>query len=321
MSTSDRKHLNIDVESILSRYASADRRDYQIDAIRDVSEALREGEDILIDLPTGTGKTTIYAPIVADVAQRGTRALVLTATKRAQKWVGKEIRKFTGGSEIPLVFGVQEYHCPILNDKAQNWCCGELKEGHCKPSGIQCGVIKSEALYRESGLVVTNFSKFLLASADSKYDLIVLDDSHSFENAKEQAYQISVQFSFARQTYEGYDRDTVLKPLLENFLNLFSEIFERGVNPGEREGAIPADYVVQLAGLLPDSVESDIESEMRRLPEREAAIFRKIFYFLRRCKFSTRYQFYIQKDFYDPDDYDSSELISKNDQFVDFIVR
>jgi Rad3-related DNA helicase len=93
------------------------------------------------------------------------------------------------------------------------------------------------------------------------------------------------------------------------------------VNPGEREGVIPADYVVQLADLLPDSAESDIESEMRRLPEREASIFRKIFYFLRRCKFSTRYQFYIQKDFYDPDDYDSSELISKNDQFVDFIVR
>ncbi|MDA4128665.1 MAG: DEAD/DEAH box helicase family protein [Thaumarchaeota archaeon] len=313
--------FDIDVDSILKRYALADRRDYQVDCIRDTAEGLRQGNDVLIDLPTGTGKTVIYSPVVAELSEKGVRTLVLTATKRAQKWVGQEIKRFTGGKETPLVFGIQEYHCPILKANAQNWCCGELKETHCKPTGIRCGVILAEEDYKNSNLVVTNFSKFLLATTDSKHDLIVLDDSHSFENTKEQAYQISLQFALVRQAYEAQAENSSIRVFLENFLNLISEISERCVNPGEKEGPIPADYLSQLARLLPDSEEEAIEKEIRKLSGRDGSVVTKVFYFVRRCKAATRYQFYVQKDFYDPDDWDSSELVSKNDQFVDFVVK
>jgi len=319
--TKESKSFEIDVDSVLAKYARVEKRDYQVDAIRDVAEALRAKHDVLIDFPTGTGKTMIYSPVAAQLSEAGERTLILTATKRAQNWVGTQVQKFTENGEVPLVFGIQEYDCPILKGKAQNWCCGELKETHCKPTGIRCGVIVSEEDFKTKQLVVTNFSKFLLASGESKYDLIILDDSHSFENTKEQAYQISLQFVFVRQLYEAQKEGTPLRALLENFLNLFSEIFERCVNPGEKEGPIPPDYLSRLARILPDENEATIEKEIRALSEPGVSLSWKIFYFLRRCKTSTKYEFYIQKDFYAPDDWDSSELISKNDQLVDFVVR
>ncbi len=311
----------IDVHTVLAKYAKVERRDYQVDAIRDVVEALRAKHDVLIDFPTGTGKTMIYSPIAARLSEIGERTLILTATKRAQNWVGTQLKKFTENPDIPLVFGIQEYDCPILKAKAQAWCCGELKEDHCKPTGIRCGVIVSEEDFKTKQLVVTNFSKFLLASGESRYDLIVLDDSHSFENTKEQAFQIGIQFVFVRQLYEARKENSSLRLLLEEFLNLFSEIFERCVNPGDKEAVIPPDYLARLARVLPDESEATIEKEIRTLPEPGISICWKIFYFLRRCKASTKFEFFIQKDFYDPDDWDSSELISKNEHLVDFVVR
>ena len=75
--------FHVDLKSIIDRYQVVDQRKYQIDCIEEIVGNLNNGNDVLIDLPTGTGKTLIYSPIVTDVAEKGGSVLVLTATKQA----------------------------------------------------------------------------------------------------------------------------------------------------------------------------------------------------------------------------------------------
>ena len=139
----------LDSETIVRRYLkSADSRKYQTDSINDVVNSINQGSDVLIDLPTGTGKTSVFRPIVAEFADLGGRAVVLTANKRAQQSVSKEISRFREGVSPPLVYGMGVYHCPILAANAQTWLCGELKEEYCKPTHQGCGVIAAEKEYQ-----------------------------------------------------------------------------------------------------------------------------------------------------------------------------
>jgi hypothetical protein len=311
----------ISLDSVLKTYGSVEQREYQISSIKDTVDRLNKGKDVLINLPTGAGKTVIYAPIAVEVSKNGGRALVLTATKQAQRRVDSEIKRFDQGSNPSLVFGVQSYQCPILEDIAQNWCCGELKEEYCKPNGIKCAVIAAESDYKTQNLVITNFSKFLLAASDSDYHVIVIDDSHSFINAKEQAFQISVDFSLVRKLYNSGIRNNEIKSLVETFLNIFAQIFERCVSPGADEGLVSQEFIIHLSELVPDEREKEVRSAIASSGESDRSTLWNVFYFIRRCKSSSKYRFYIRTDYYDREDIDSSELISRRDDLVDFIIR
>lgn len=313
--------LQIDLASVLNRYSAVERREYQIVCIQEIVDSINKGADVLIDLPTGTGKTLIYAPVVAEVAGCGRRALVLTATKDSQRRVASEIGKFDAHSRPSIVYGIQEYECPLLHSYAQSWCCAEFKEKFCKPNELGCKVISSEVEYTQSNLVVTNFSKFILTSRDSPYDLIVLDDSHSFENAKEQAYQISLQFALIRKLYEGGLQDSALHDMIENFLNLFSEIFDRCVNPANKEGVIAQEYLVHLANLITDKNSQNIKDAIIALEERRREISWQVYHFIKRCQSPSKYQFYVRKDYYNTEDLDSGELISRMDEILNFVIR
>ena len=212
----------VNFESIIKRYQIVDQRKYQIDCIEEIVSNLNDGNDVLIDLPTGTGKTLIFAPIVTEISEKGGNALVLIATKNAQRRVGVEIKKFEKEKKHVLVYGIGEYNCPILGGKANNWDCKELKEEVCKLQNIDCEVINSEKNLSFSNLVVTNFSKFLLSPINRDFDLIVLDDSHGFENTKDQIYQITILFGESRILYENRTLPESLQKMVEDFLNLFA---------------------------------------------------------------------------------------------------
>jgi Rad3-related DNA helicase len=305
----------------LERYKTVQQREYQIACIKDVIDGINKHADVVIDLPTGTGKTLIYSPIVADVSDKNGNVLVLTATKQAQRRVSSEIKRFQSKTVPVLVYGIQEYNCPIRGSKALNWFCGELKEELCRPSKTDCEVLRSEQAHLSSNIVVTNFSKFLLASANRTYDLIVLDDSHSFENAIEQAYQIDIQFAPIRTLYEQGIQSTVLHDFIEKFLNLFSEIFERCINPQEKEGVIGPEYITRLAKLLTDNNETQLKQEITTLPETESSLCWEVYHFVNRCKSSSKYQFYVRADYYDLNDLESSELISRREDILEFVIR
>jgi Rad3-related DNA helicase len=210
----------IDINSVLARYAKVEQRAYQKACIKDIVDSLNSNHDIVIDLPTGAGKTLVFSPIAAEASESNLRTLVLTATKQGQRRISLEIERFLAASTPALIFGMQEYDCPILKKKAETWHCAERKE-QCKKDVIDCGVLKADKEYNERKLVVTNFSKFLLARIEEPYDFIFLDDSHSFENSKEQAYQVTIPAGSAVRLYNTLTSGSKLHNFVTDFLNIF----------------------------------------------------------------------------------------------------
>lgn len=305
---------------MLSKYATVEQRDYQKACITDIVSALNDESDILVNLPTGAGKTVVYSPIVAEAYEDNLRTLVLTATKAGQRRVKSEIEKFLGTGESTLIYGIQEYDCPILNKKAENWFCAENKE-ECRKGKIACGVIKSDKEYSEKSLIVTNFSKFLLSSIGGHYDIIVLDDSHSFENSKEQAYQLAIQAARGRHLYQEGTKDDRLLALISDFLNIYAEVFERCIVPTEKEGVVSPHYISSFAALAKKHDMEELRKEIANIPPEEGRdVCWNIYYFIRRCAKASRFQFFVRSDYYDPEDWDSSELISRKED-IGFIIK
>jgi hypothetical protein len=298
-----------------------EQRDYQKACITDTVNSLNDEKDILINLPTGTGKTMIYGPITAELFERNLRTLVLTATKQAQRRVKSEIEKFlTGIGESTLIYGIQEYECPILGRKAENWYCAENKE-ECRKARIACEVIESDREYAEKSLVVTNFAKFLLSRFGGKYDVIVLDDSHSFENSKEQAYQLTIQGASGRRVFETGMKNETLQSFISDFLNIYAEVFERCIAPTEKEGVVSPEYIMSFAALAKRYDLEELRKQIAKIaPENGRDICWSVYYFVRRCTKASRFQFFIRSDYYDPEDWDSSELISRKDD-VSYIIK
>jgi superfamily II DNA or RNA helicase len=239
----------IDLNAVLAKYEAVEQRDYQKACIKDIVDSLNDSTDILINLPTGAGKTMVYSPIVAEIFEHNLRTLVLTSTKQAQRRVKSEIEKFLNRKgESTLIYGIQEYVCPILGRKAENWFCAENKE-ECRKTRIACEVIKSDKEYAEKSLIVTNFAKFLLSQFGGNYDVIVLDDSHSFENSKEQAYQLTIQAANGRRLFEEGTKGKKLLAFISDFLNIYAEVFERCIVPTEKEGVVSPEYISSFAAL------------------------------------------------------------------------
>ena len=66
----------------------------------------------------------------------------------------------------------------------------------------------------------------------------------------------------------------------------------------------------------------NLEKEIRKTPAgKDRDVCLNIFYFLQRCKKASRYQFFVRSDFYDPQDWDSSELISRTESIANIINK
>jgi Rad3-related DNA helicase len=225
------------------------------------------------------------------------------------------------GDKSRLIYGIQEYDCPVLQRKAESWLCAEQRDA-CKKSGVACGVIQSEKEYNEKKLIITNFSKFLLARLEKPYDIIFLDDSHNFENAKEQAFQITIQGALARSLYDNKVGEPELQDFIIDFLNTYSDIFSRCISPGETDGVISQEYIMLLANLAEKYDMEKVKKEIAKIKQgKESYVCWNIYYFVVRCTKASEYQFFVRSDFYDQDDFDSSELISRKEDIGFFIKK
>jgi hypothetical protein len=316
----------IDVAEALGYYdrAHIDKRDYQISAIKDSIDALNEDADVLLALPTGTGKTIIFIPIAVAAARKGLRTAILTNTKSAQLRMSRMLTRFDD-LKAELVFGEAEYTCPLLGvKKAESWCCREYKEVHCKPNNLGCGVIESEQILDGSGFLITNFAKFLTTRKSTAFDVIVLDDSHSFESAKEQASQVTIFFGPLRFLYERMSGGEAMKDELGRFLTLFAEVFGRTLPPDEWDAAVPVEYIKRFRmEVFLDQDEQELRKKIAALPADRQEAFWAIFYFVQRCKRSSVNEFYIRRDYYERDDFDGAEMSAKptDEQIASLVKR
>lgn len=309
------KHITVNVDQVLSRYNRIQQRDYQINIIKEITDGLNANTDVGLILPTGMGKTIIFSPIAAEVAESHLRVAILTATKQGQTRLQKEIKTFLNDITPSLIYGTSNYFCPILNGNAQSWCCNDLKEEFCIPKGMGCDIIKLDETQNQDNLVITNFSKFLLDRNRLPFDLIILDDSHNFENAKEEAFQMTIQCEPVSTFYNSGISDPILQKFVEDFLNIFSEIFSIDVEPNNTEGTISHEHIKKLAeNLITEENKDKIKTAITKLNGKEKQLCWDIYYFVDRAKKSSRFQFFIRTDFYERDDLEFSEIISRVDE-------
>ena len=219
-----------------------------------------------------------------------------------------------------MIYGIQEYDCPTLKGKAESWYCSENRE-ECKKAKVACAVIQSEKDYHEKDLIITNFFKFLLASSSGNYGIIVLDDSHSFENSIEQAYQLSVRASEGTYLYDEANVSTDVKEFVGDFLNIFAQVFERCLIPGQTDGVVGQEYVTGLAALAFAHDMKKLKQEIGSMaPGKDRTICGNVYYFVMRCTKASRFQFYVRSDFYEPNEWLESEIISRKED-IGYIMK
>ena len=227
-----------------------------------------------------------------------------------QDKVCRDFASFPGGNIANTVFGVSVYNCPRFDRPADNWTCNENKED-CVNQQYSCGVLASEKRYDEEPLVITNYSKFLKYKG-ADWDLIVIDDSHSFETVKEQAYQYSVNYGLIDEIYEKYQNEETLGDFLGIFCDIFEEIFRRALPPGRKQETLGSDYVKRIAEeIFSEDDEERLRKEIRRLPDRDRKICEDAYYFVVACKKAADYRFYLRKDWFNLEDLKLAELIAR----------
>lgn len=311
---SDTNDFLINKDNVLSRYHRlTSNRSYQSETILEVIDGLNSSCDAVIELPTGMGKTMIFSPIAAECVESNKKVAILSATKQGQMRLKSAIKQFLDNVEPTVVFGTSNYSCPLLDGNAQFWCCHDNKESYCEPMNLNCDIIKLDNAHEESNLIVSNFSKFLLAKTKKQYDYIILDDSHSFENTKDTAFQLSIVCEPLITFYDGGISDTALHGFLESFLNIFSESFGRDVDNTKLEGSISHEHIVELSKLITKENETAIKNAIISLNGRTKQLCWDVFHFVKRTQRSSQYQFFIRKDFYDRDLLDYGEFISRTD--------
>ena len=313
--------MPLSLEAILKRYSSVEQRPYQIDCIRETVQALNEGNDVLIDLPTGTGKTFIYAPIAIEAASNGYRTCVLCSTKDMQKMILADFYSFPEGDQARTVYGVNMYHCPRIERSADNWTCNELRET-CIVEDISCDVLRSEEVYSSNSLVITNYSKFLKYRS-VPWRLIVVDDSHAFEGTKEEAYQRPVHFYLIDRVASQYANDPIVGDFLNTFREIFVEVFETALPPNVKQGALGSDYVKQIGeDIVNESNQEKIRSRITNLPDTDKKVCMDICMFIDACQKAVNYNFYVRKDFYSPEDIMMFEMIAREAEArQDFLIK
>ena len=307
-------------EEAMGTYKKTKPRAYQETCVREAFKGLNRQRDVIIQLPTGMGKTYTYLPIVCNALSRGLRVCVLCPTKDNQRQIENYNRDFSCNVTPSIVYGIGEYNCTITGERADYLICLEERE-KCEEEGIQCEVLQANSQFGEDRFIITNFAKFLSVRPANKFDLIVVDDSHGFENSVEQHFQISVRYGKADGLYEKYKEDTIMENFLGNFLEIFDDIFD-AMPPGRLAMRFSEDYVKRFAEHVNILDKVELLKHFKALDKWDRPASHDIAYFVDACVKLTMYTFYIKKDFYAREDPDGAEVISRlSEKFQNAIVK
>jgi len=180
-----------------------------------------------------------------------------------------------------------------------------------------CGI--NQASFEKERFVITNFAKFLSTPFKNKFDLIVIDDSHGFENAVEDQFQHQVAYDRVDDLFKRHDvAGDIVGEVTGNLMDIFDDIIA-AVPPSELTRRVPDDDIKKI-GEIKGSEE--LPSTLRNLEEIDRDIYLDLFYFIKKCRDLTQNTFYVQKDFYNPLSLRDADLLSrKSDRYIDNVMR
>lgn len=308
------KGLTISEQECLKTFSKTKPKRYQSSSIKELVSELSLGKDIALCLPTGTGKTFVYLPITITAANRGYRVCILVATNLIMDQVRRNyLPNFKTNVQPYYAKGIEHYDCPLTNDIADYGTCTAAQRLECSKKNSKCMVLHTNTQLEDHNFIITNFHKFLSVPTKRGFDLIVIDDSHGFENAQDDKFQTRVSYYEINGAYKRHEQKG---DVLSDFAGEFLDFFDDGVRTVPHEELTrraPDDVIKKIAEIKSyDRLQKDIKN----LEEPDRSTCYNLLYFVRCCQNASLHTFYIQKDYYNPDDPQEASLIArKSDKF------
>jgi len=310
--------LVLSEQEAIETFTKTKPKPYQLTTIKELLTELG-GRDVALWLPTGTGKTYVYLPVAIAAANKGYRVCILVATNLIMgQMKQKYFPNFGTNIEPYYAKGIEHYKCLLTVDSADYGTCTLEQRTLCQADNPDCMVLHTNRQLEEHGFVITNFHKFLSVPTKRGFDLIVVDDSHGFENALDDKFQSRIAYY---QIDGLYRRHQSLNDAISNFAGTFLDLFDNilgAVSPDQLTRRIPDDDVKKMAGI---EGYDEVLIQMKDLDKLDRSASYGLLYFIRSCQKATLNTFYVQKDYYNRDDPQEAALIArKSDAFQHNVI-
>lgn len=310
----------ISEEECFRAFLRTEPKSYQRNIIKELNVELAKGKDVVLQLPTGTGKTFVYLPVAITAAANNYRVAILTATNLIiDQIVSKYLPYFRTDPEVYVAKGIEHYLCQITNNNAEYTRCTPEQRGLCETENPECDVIYTNKQLEEHQLILTNFHKFLSVPTSRGFDFVVIDDSHGFENALSDKFQTNISYYQIEKLYREHEsKEDTISDFAGNFLDSFDDAF-RTVPPKEFKKRVPEDIIKEIAQM---EGYDEVLGQLSTLDELEKGVFYNLLYFVKCCKNTSLNMFYIQKDYYFPDKPQEANLIARRSEvFQKHIIK
>lgn len=286
-------------------------RPYQEKAIEELVGNLNKGQDAALNLPTGTGKTIVFLSIANAAINLGYRVAILVATNQIIGQIqAKYLPMFNMKVPPVIIKGIENYDCALTGEGADYGFCTPEQKTICTSTNQECDVLRVNNEFETARFVITNYHKFISLKLEHKFDLIIIDDSHGFENALDDKFQNRIAYYqidglFKRHNQEG----DIIADFTGAFLDYFDDAFNSVPTDTNVESMrVPNDIVKHIADI---SGCDEVQSEIRKLNDLDRSICRDACYFVKCCQNTSVNVFYIQKDHYDLEDRQEASLIAR----------
>lgn len=171
-------------------------RKYQLDIINDVEEALRTRGHLILEAPTGIGKTiSVLVPSIEFALEKGLKVFYLTRTNSQQEQVVKESKQLRKKIEFSLIpIQGRNNYCFLFRNNLENFSLEELalacrkrkedvKNGNLKscPYYAKFLNVDSKSIYEAQRNIMTaqEFRDFCLENEICAYEAMKLLSSKS----------------------------------------------------------------------------------------------------------------------------------------------
>lgn len=287
-------------------------KDYQREIISNIVQNLKQANDVAIQLPTGTGKSFVYIPLAIAASQKGLRVCILAPTNLIVDQIEKRYIKqyFNTNLNPQIAKGIEHYTCLITNCHADYAICTpEQRESICKTQYSSCKVLEVNKLLEEHNLIITNFHKFLSTQIEKHFDLIIIDDSHGFENALESKFLSRIEYYQISNLFESHNSSAdAVADVTGFFLDKFDDILD-SFGPNDLSKRISNEDIKAISEI---EGTDKLKALLPNLNVFERSVSYQLIRFIETCKRLTMNTFYAEKYFYNPDDRMQSTLLTLN---------
>ncbi|MEO9307556.1 MAG: helicase C-terminal domain-containing protein [Nitrososphaera sp.] len=311
--------IDLSTEDVL-KTCKKEPYDYQSSIISNTVLSLGAGKDVAIQLPTGTGKSFIFLSIALAAADKGYRVCILSPTNLIVDQVERKyLPDFQNMLKPYVAKGIEHSTCLITNCAADYAICTpDQRNSICKKEYSSCQVLFTNKQMEDYGIILTNFHKFLSTQTEKGFDLIVIDDSHGFENAIESKFQTKLHYYQIDKLYKSHESSNdVVADVSGNFLDLFDDIIN-SIPPKQLKRRIASDNIQEISKI------EDLDKFKKIIPSLDVFdrnVCSDLIQFIDFCKNSSLNTFYVEKDFYNPDNVLTTLIAIKSESYQHKIVQ